>query len=135
MTAMVRWSDREARALRDARRRSVRAFAAHLDVAIASVTNWQKRGERIRLRDETQEILDWDLSRASDEVPDRFEAAFRQEGAHRGASQPTMVLASKLDPVLVSKSANVPEAADFHEYFTTGQPSSPRVRSMGGRHY
>lgn len=54
---------------------SVRAFAAHLGVAVASVTNWERRGERIRLRHETQEILDRDLSRASDDVRDRFEAA------------------------------------------------------------
>lgn len=53
----------------------MRVFAAHLGVAIASVTNWEKRGERIRLRHETQEILDRDLSRASDDVRDRFEAA------------------------------------------------------------
>lgn len=53
----------------------MRAFAAHLGVAVASVTNWERRGERIRLRDETQEILDRDLSRVSDDVRDRFEAA------------------------------------------------------------
>lgn len=54
---------------------SVRAFATHLGVAVASVTNWEQRGERIRLRHETQEILDRDLSRATDDIRDRFEAA------------------------------------------------------------
>ncbi|MDQ7909107.1 hypothetical protein RB614_31750 [Phytohabitans sp. ZYX-F-186] len=54
---------------------SVRAFAAHLGVAVASVTNWERRGEVIRLRDETQQILDTDLSRASDDVRARFETA------------------------------------------------------------
>jgi hypothetical protein len=53
---------------------SMRAFAAHLGVAVASVTNWEQRGERIRLRHETQEILDRDLKQASDDVRDRFEA-------------------------------------------------------------
>jgi len=73
---------------------SVRAFAAHLGVAAASVTNWERRGERIRLRDETQQILDTDLRRASAEVRARFEAALlaqrapsalasSQDGAHR----------------------------------------------------
>lgn len=54
---------------------SVRAFAAHLGVAVASVTNWEKRGEQIRLRHETQEILDRDLSRADEGIRNRFEAA------------------------------------------------------------
>ncbi|MFV2021182.1 transcriptional regulator [Micromonospora sp. LOL_023] len=54
---------------------SIRAFAAHLGVAVASVTNWEQRGEMIRLRDETQEILDRDLSRATEEVRSRFAAA------------------------------------------------------------
>jgi transcriptional regulator with XRE-family HTH domain len=75
VTTVVRWSGREARALREARRMSVRAFAAHLGVAVASVTNWERRGELIRLRDETQEILDRDLSCASEHVRARFEAA------------------------------------------------------------
>lgn len=54
---------------------SVRAFAAHLGVAVASVSNWERRGERIRLRDETQEILDQDLGLADEEVRARFDAA------------------------------------------------------------
>ncbi len=54
---------------------SVRAFAAHLGVAVASVTNWERRGEHIRLRHETQQILDTDLSRAGDDVRRRFAAA------------------------------------------------------------
>ena len=62
MTTVVRWTGREARALREARRMSVRAFGAHLGVAVSSVGNWEQRGERIRLRGETQEILDRDLS-------------------------------------------------------------------------
>lgn len=52
----------------------MRAFAAHLGVAVASVTNWEQRGERIRLRHETQEILDSDFKRASDDVRTRFQA-------------------------------------------------------------
>ncbi|SDZ41779.1 hypothetical protein SAMN05444365_11469 [Micromonospora pattaloongensis] len=57
---------------------SVRAFAGHLGVAVASVTNWEQRGELIRLRHETQEVLDRDLSRADDDVRRRFEAALNE---------------------------------------------------------
>ncbi|MCK9895021.1 hypothetical protein [Frankia sp. AgB32] len=54
---------------------SVRAFAAHLGVAVASVSNWERRGADIRLRDETAEILDLDLRMADEEVRARFDAA------------------------------------------------------------
>jgi tetratricopeptide (TPR) repeat protein len=54
---------------------SIRAFAAHLGVAMASVTNWERRGELARLRHETQQILDADLRCAPDYVVERFEAA------------------------------------------------------------
>jgi DNA-binding transcriptional regulator YiaG len=37
------WSGREAAALRQAHRMSIRAYAAHLGVAIATVANWDSR--------------------------------------------------------------------------------------------
>jgi len=74
VTTVVKCSDREARALREASRMSVRAFSAHLGVAVASGTNWEQRAGRIRLRHATQEILDRDFKHASDDVRDRFEA-------------------------------------------------------------
>ncbi len=78
---VVKWTGREAQALRQARRMSLRAFAAHLGVAPASVANWEKRGERIRLRHETQQILDRDLSQAGDDVCERFDAAVTDAAA------------------------------------------------------
>ncbi|MCM3886827.1 DNA-binding transcriptional regulator [Frankia sp. R82] len=84
--AVTRWSGRETRALREARRMSVRAFAAHLGVAVASVSNWERRGTGIRLRDETLEILDRDLDLASEDVRVRFDAALTT------AAPPEMIL-------------------------------------------
>src|SRR5690348_12421464 len=52
------WTGREAAALRRARRMSIRAYAAHLGVSPAAVANWERRGERARMRTETQQILD-----------------------------------------------------------------------------
>jgi hypothetical protein len=75
MIMVSRWTGIEARALREAWRMSVRAFAAHLGVATASITNWERRRASIRLRDETQHILDAALHRAPDDVRARFEAA------------------------------------------------------------
>jgi tetratricopeptide (TPR) repeat protein len=54
---------------------SIRAYAAHLGVAVATVMNWDARGQQARLRTETQQLLDIDLARASADVRGRFEAA------------------------------------------------------------
>lgn len=108
MMIVARWTGLEARALREALRMSVRAFAAHLGVAIASVSNWERRGTRIRLRDETQQILDAALARASEEERARFEAAVATANKHDGADE-TVRLGSALsgpgrtDRVLVAQ--------------------------------
>lgn len=93
VATVPRWTGREARAIREARRMSVRAFAAHLGVAPGSVSNWEARREVIRLRGETQEILDRDLSRASDDVRQRFAALLG--GDDRGT--PATATASTVD--------------------------------------
>lgn len=79
MAVTGRWSGREAGALRLARRMSVRAYAAHLGVAPATVGNWDSRGDRARLRTETQQLLDIDLGRAPDEIRQRFEVILANE--------------------------------------------------------
>jgi len=68
------WTGREARALRLAKRMSIRAFAARLGVTTATVSNWDQRGPLARLRTETQQLLDIDLAQAPAEVQDRFTA-------------------------------------------------------------
>jgi hypothetical protein len=75
MVVVRRWTGREATALRHARRMSIRAYAAHLGVAVATVSNWDSRGEHARLNTETQQLLDIDLGRASEDVRQRFGAA------------------------------------------------------------
>jgi transcriptional regulator with XRE-family HTH domain len=79
MIVARRWTGREAAALRQARRMSMRAYAAHLGVAVATVSNWDSRGERARLNTETQQLLDIDLDRASDDVRERFAAMLASE--------------------------------------------------------
>jgi hypothetical protein len=54
---------------------SIRAYAAHLGVSIATVSNWDSRGELARLNTETQQLLDIDLARAPDDVQQRFASA------------------------------------------------------------
>ena len=70
--AVPQWSGREVRALRVARRMSVRAFAAHLGVSDRMVSKWEAGGLKIRPRPINQAALDTSLAQASDEVRTRF---------------------------------------------------------------
>jgi hypothetical protein len=66
------WSGREVRALREARRMSVRGFGAHLGVSDRMVSNWEAGGEAVRPRPANQAILDTSLALASAEIKSRF---------------------------------------------------------------
>lgn len=44
MTTVRKWSGRETRALREAKRMSVREFAAHLGVSDRAVSKWEAGG-------------------------------------------------------------------------------------------
>ncbi|WP_322768848.1 orotidine 5'-phosphate decarboxylase / HUMPS family protein [Frankia sp. Cr1] len=79
MTTVRRWSGREARALREAQRMSVREFAARLGVNPAAISNWERRGDQARLRYQTQQLLDIALTRAPDDVHQRFETALADD--------------------------------------------------------
>ena len=76
---IARWTGREAAALRLARRMSVRAYAAHLGVTTATVSNWHSRAEHARLRTATQQMLDIDLAQAPADVHERFRAILAGE--------------------------------------------------------
>jgi tetratricopeptide (TPR) repeat protein len=119
---------------------SVRAFAAHLGVAVASVTNWERRGESIRMRDETLEILDRDLSCASEDVRARFEAALTGVRAPaawplpRGAAQRlefAMAHPSTVDLLTVAYLREYVAALDV-EYDRS--PSASLLGAAGQRH-
>jgi transcriptional regulator with XRE-family HTH domain len=72
MTAVGTWTGREARALRQALRLSVRSFAEHLDVAPRTVSKWEKLGEATRPYPEQQALLDTALDRADAAAQERF---------------------------------------------------------------
>lgn len=80
MATVTRWSGREARALREAKRMSVRAYAAHLGITVAAVANWERRGTKARLRHLTQQMLDIDLAQAPAEVKERFHRIVSGDG-------------------------------------------------------
>lgn len=107
---IVKWSGVEARALRLARRMSVRQFARHLGFNDAAVANWESRGSEARLRHHTQEVLDTDLARAPDDVRQRFVQALgsgRDEpgGLGSGSSDRTFAL---LDAMQAQLQADLP---------------------------
>ena len=64
MTTVPRWTGAETKALRQAMRLSIRAFAAHLGVDARTVNKWEARGSTITLRPDTQALMDTALSRA-----------------------------------------------------------------------
>ncbi|WP_101831098.1 SUMF1/EgtB/PvdO family nonheme iron enzyme [Frankia canadensis] len=72
MTTIIRWTGREIRALREARRMSITAFAHHLGVAERTVSKWEAGRESIIPRPVNQEALDTVLRRSPPEVRDRF---------------------------------------------------------------
>jgi DNA-binding transcriptional regulator YiaG len=68
------WTGREARALRQATRISVRHFAAHLGISERAVSKWEAGGAAVTPRPDSQAVLDTVLRRASAEVQARFAA-------------------------------------------------------------
>jgi transcriptional regulator with XRE-family HTH domain len=67
-----RWTGRETRALREALRMSVRAFAEHLGVTTATVPGWESRAAPAPPRLATQAVLDQALKLADVDAKARF---------------------------------------------------------------
>jgi formylglycine-generating enzyme required for sulfatase activity len=99
VSAVPLWTGREVRALREARRMSVRDFAAHLGVSDRMVSKWESGGPTIRPRPVNQAALDTSLSRAGAEVKARFALA-ASAGGTRLAGQvvpaPALAVATSL---------------------------------------
>ncbi|MDG4833982.1 helix-turn-helix transcriptional regulator [Solwaraspora sp. WMMD1047] len=65
------WTGRESRALREALRMSLRAFAQHLGVSTSTVSGWENRNPK-PLRLATQAVLDQALTLADADTRTRF---------------------------------------------------------------
>lgn len=86
MATVRRWTGREARALRQALRQSVRVFAEHLGVAARTVSKWEAGGEYTCPRPDTQAILDTALGRADPAAQERFALLMGWDGSAAQAS-------------------------------------------------
>jgi len=72
MVTVQCWTGAETKALRQAMRLSIRAFAAHLGIDARTVNKWEARRGTITLRPDTQALMDTALERAPEEVKTRF---------------------------------------------------------------
>lgn len=88
VASVHRWTGLEARALRLALRLSVRAFAEHLGVAVATVSKWESKRAGTEPRPDTQAILDTALRRADASAHVRFETLLSElAGTAQGAGR------------------------------------------------
>ncbi|GAA1624030.1 SUMF1/EgtB/PvdO family nonheme iron enzyme [Catellatospora bangladeshensis] len=72
MATVRQWSGSEVRALREARRMSVREFAEHLGVSDRMVSKWEAGGKSIKPRPMNQAALDTSLDHAGEDARARF---------------------------------------------------------------
>lgn len=85
MATVRHWTGRESRALRQAMRLTVRAFADKLGVAARTVTSWEQLGAEARPRPDSQAMLDTALQHADDGARARF-AGLIAAGRHGAAT-------------------------------------------------
>lgn len=81
MPTVRHWTGREARALRQALRMSVRVFAAHLGVGARTVSKWEQLGQTTQPRPDTQAILDTALDHAEPAEQKRFHVLLADTGS------------------------------------------------------
>ncbi len=74
VATVIRWTGRETRALRLAKRMSIETFAGHLGITGRTVSKWEAGQESIVPRPVNQEALDTSLLRSPPDVQERFTA-------------------------------------------------------------
>jgi transcriptional regulator with XRE-family HTH domain len=89
MVTVQCWTGADTKALRQAMRLSIRAFAAHLGIDARTVNKWEARHGTITLRPHTQALMDTALTRAPEDVQMRFAHIMRsaQQEQHENAAQ------------------------------------------------
>lgn len=80
VTTIRRWSGKETRALREARRMSICEFADRLGVSDRMISKWEAGGENIHPRPVNQAALDTFLSQSSPEAQARFDLLISAPG-------------------------------------------------------
>ncbi len=104
MGTVQRWTGREARALRQATRLSVRRFAAHLGISDRTVSNWEAGGEDIEPMPDSQALLDTVLEQADAAVRQRFRELLGMPSPMEPPVLGSFVLVPPPEPSLVHRS-------------------------------
>lgn len=104
MGTVRRWTGQEARALRQAKRMSIRRFAAHLGVSDRTVSNWEAGGEAIEPVPDSQALLDTVLEQADAAVRQRFRELLGTPAATEPPVLGGFVLAPPPETALVHRS-------------------------------
>jgi transcriptional regulator with XRE-family HTH domain len=99
VTTLRRWSGAEARALREAKRMSIREFAAHLGVSDRMISKGEAGADRIQPRPVNQAALDTSLAQSSADVQARFTLLVA------GSTTPTSVIEPNGHPETAAASA------------------------------
>ncbi|WP_205752408.1 helix-turn-helix domain-containing protein [Cryptosporangium phraense] len=120
MTAVTHWTGREARALREALRLSIRDFADRLGVAARTISNWESAGTDIRPRPDMQAVLDTALAQASGPARDRFSYLMSDELFAPEPEIPTSLPALSTDD-LSKISAALDDARRYFDGDVVGQ--------------
>jgi len=82
---VARWTGHETRALREAMRLSVRAFAEYLGVGCRTVSKWEDRRRCVQPRPAMQSVLDRALTLADADARARFQSILRSSVTDRRA--------------------------------------------------
>lgn len=132
------WTGAEIRALREARRMSVRAFAAHLGVSDRMVSKWEARPD-IRPRPMNQAALDTSLARVEPATLSRFALILhRSQPSAQNASERAFASRHRLwsrreQRRRLTRDAPVRAAKEDEPCCTAcGHPRSAHIGGLGG---
>ncbi len=137
MATVQCWTGAETKALRQAMRLSIRAFAAHLGIDARSVNKWEARLGTITLRPATQSLMDTALDRAPDDVKSRFTqtvSTSEQEQGGNDSSHPLTELAGLLLAHLAATSAGTTGPPPDQEAYAQQLTAAPPLRSPKTSH-
>lgn len=101
MVTVHRWTGRETRLLREAMRMSVRDFAAYLGISDRAVSKWERAGEDLCPRPDSQAVLDTVLARCPAEAKARFADALSLPAEHACVQAGISVDSHKFIPVFI----------------------------------
>jgi transcriptional regulator with XRE-family HTH domain len=98
MTTVQHWTGAQTKALRQAMRLSIRAFAAHLGVDTRTVNKWEARGNTITLLPDNQALLDTALARAPEDAKTRFTQTLNSNEQQQHTNQTRAVERKRATP-------------------------------------